>query len=131
MNPVNVGLMGLGTVGGGTVKVLTRNAGEIARRAGRGIRITHAAARDYDAGIPGLEQIDKISDDGIGGIGSIELFEVICGFELQHSGLLFFRHKKTRTRRVSAGVRRGAALRQGGVTAPGRSGRSPWTVRRS
>ncbi len=46
MNPVQVGLLGLGTVGGGTVNVLKRNAAEIARRAGRGITITHAAARD-------------------------------------------------------------------------------------
>lgn len=46
MEPVKVGLLGLGTVGGGTVNVLTRNAEEIARRAGRGIRITHASARD-------------------------------------------------------------------------------------
>ena len=46
MNPVKVGLLGLGTVGGGTVNVLRRNAEEIARRAGRGIQITHASARD-------------------------------------------------------------------------------------
>ncbi|MFZ5593162.1 MAG: homoserine dehydrogenase [Pseudomonadota bacterium] len=46
MNPVKVGLLGLGTVGGGTVKVLTRNAQEIMRRAGRGIEIVHASARD-------------------------------------------------------------------------------------
>ncbi|WP_455376496.1 hypothetical protein, partial [Kaarinaea lacus] len=46
MEPVKVGLLGLGTVGGGTVNVLTRNAKEITRRAGRGIEITHAAARD-------------------------------------------------------------------------------------
>lgn len=48
MEAVKVGLLGLGTVGGGTVNVLQRNAGEIARRAGRGIQITHAAARDLD-----------------------------------------------------------------------------------
>ncbi len=46
MKPVNVGLLGLGTVGGGTVNVLARNAEEITRRAGRGIRISHAAARE-------------------------------------------------------------------------------------
>ena len=46
MEPVKVGLLGLGTVGGGTVNVLTRNAEEIARRAGRGIQVTHASARD-------------------------------------------------------------------------------------
>jgi len=38
----------MGTVGGGTVNVLTRNAEEIARRAGRGIVVTHAAARDIN-----------------------------------------------------------------------------------
>lgn len=48
MKPVNVGVLGLGTVGGGTVNVLKRNAEEITRRAGRGIVVTHAAARDPD-----------------------------------------------------------------------------------
>ncbi|HHL45498.1 MAG TPA: homoserine dehydrogenase [Gammaproteobacteria bacterium] len=48
MNPVKTGLLGLGTVGGGTVNVLTRNAQEIARRAGRGIIVTHASARNLD-----------------------------------------------------------------------------------
>ena len=46
MEPVRVGLLGLGTVGGGTVNVLKRNGQEIARRAGRGIEITQASARD-------------------------------------------------------------------------------------
>jgi homoserine dehydrogenase len=46
VKPVNVGILGLGTVGSGTVKVLQRNAQEITRRAGRGIVVTHAAARD-------------------------------------------------------------------------------------
>ena len=64
MTPVKTGLLGLGTVGGGTVSVLTRNAAEIARRAGREIRITHAAAREYDAArIEGLDRIDTLTDD--------------------------------------------------------------------
>ncbi len=46
LKPVNVGLLGLGTVGIGTLRVLARNAEEIARRAGRGIHVTHASARD-------------------------------------------------------------------------------------
>ena len=46
MEPVKVGLLGLGTVGCGTVSVLKRNAQEIQRRAGRGIVIAQAAARD-------------------------------------------------------------------------------------
>lgn len=48
MNPVKVGLLGLGTVGQGTVNVLLRNAEEISRRAGRGIVVTRAAIRDLD-----------------------------------------------------------------------------------
>ena len=46
MKPVKVGVLGLGTVGGGTVNVLKRNAAEIARRAGREIIITRASAKD-------------------------------------------------------------------------------------
>lgn len=46
MKPVTVGLLGLGTVGCGVVSILERNAGELARRAGRDIRIKSAAARD-------------------------------------------------------------------------------------
>ena len=43
MKPINVGLLGIGTVGGGTWEVLRRNASEIERRAGRAIRITMVA----------------------------------------------------------------------------------------
>jgi homoserine dehydrogenase len=43
MKPINVGLLGIGTVGGGTWDVLKRNADEIQRRAGRAIRITQVA----------------------------------------------------------------------------------------
>ncbi len=46
MKPVKVGVLGLGTVGGGTVNVLKRNALEISRRAGREIIITRASLRD-------------------------------------------------------------------------------------
>ena len=45
MNPVKVGICGLGTVGGGTFNVLKRNAEEIARRAGRGIQVAQIAMR--------------------------------------------------------------------------------------
>ena len=46
MKPINVGLLGIGTVGSGTWDVLQRNAGEIERRAGRGIRISRVADKD-------------------------------------------------------------------------------------
>lgn len=45
MKPVNVGICGLGTVGGGTFNVLTENAQDIARRAGREIVIAQVGAR--------------------------------------------------------------------------------------
>lgn len=48
MKPIKIGVLGLGTVGGGTVNVLTRNAMEITRRAGREIIITRASARSVD-----------------------------------------------------------------------------------
>ncbi|SFM95923.1 homoserine dehydrogenase [Formivibrio citricus] len=48
MKPINVGLCGVGVVGGGTAVVLKRNAEEIARRAGRPIVITMAANRNLD-----------------------------------------------------------------------------------
>ncbi len=63
MDPVRIGLLGLGTVGGGTVTVLTRNAAEIARRAGREIRIARAAAIQYNPAIPGLDQVGHIGND--------------------------------------------------------------------
>jgi homoserine dehydrogenase len=46
MKPIRVGLLGIGTVGGGTFDVLRRNHDEIRRRAGRDIRITVIADKD-------------------------------------------------------------------------------------
>ena len=84
MNPVNVGLLGLGTVGGGTFNVLNRNAEEITRRAGRGIRITQAAAREYDpAGLPGVDAI-TVSDDAFAVVDNPDIdivVELIGGYE--------------------------------------------------
>jgi homoserine dehydrogenase len=63
MKPINVGLLGIGTVGGGTWEVLNRNADEIQRRAGRAISIAVVAdkalqrARDITGGKA------KITDD--------------------------------------------------------------------
>jgi homoserine dehydrogenase len=46
MEPIQVGLLGIGTVGSGTFQVLARNQEEIRRRAGRGIEITMVADLD-------------------------------------------------------------------------------------
>jgi homoserine dehydrogenase len=63
MKPINVGLLGIGTVGGGTWDVLKRNAGEIERRAGRAIRIAMVADKRtaYARGI--VKGRAKVTDD--------------------------------------------------------------------
>lgn len=84
MKPIKTGLLGLGTVGGGVVTVLTRNAHEIARRAGREVIISHAAAKEYDAGaIQGLDQVGRITDDGFAAVDDPEveiIIELIGGY---------------------------------------------------
>ena len=84
MKPVKVGLLGMGTVGSGTINVLYRNAEEIARRAGREIRISHAAAKEYNADkIHGLDKIDKITDDAFDVVNNPDIdivIELIGGY---------------------------------------------------
>jgi len=48
LKQLNVGILGLGTVGGGTYTVLTRNAAEITRRTGVEIKVVQAADRNLD-----------------------------------------------------------------------------------
>ncbi|MFN4148203.1 MAG: homoserine dehydrogenase [Rhodocyclaceae bacterium] len=48
MKPIQVGLLGIGTVGGGTFTVLSRNEAEITRRAGRPIRIVKVADKNLE-----------------------------------------------------------------------------------
>jgi len=62
LDPVKVGVLGLGTVGGGTVGVLQGNAEEIARRAGRGITVTHACAREIKQANFNLDAITLTQD---------------------------------------------------------------------
>ncbi|GAB6041137.1 homoserine dehydrogenase [Endothiovibrio diazotrophicus] len=85
MNPVKVGLLGLGTVGGGTVTVLQRNGEEIARRAGRAIQITHAAARSLDKPRPFSTEGMTLSSDPFAVVNDPEVavvVELIGGYEL-------------------------------------------------
>ena len=48
MKPINVGLLGIGTVGGGAFTVLKRNQEEIGRRAGCAITMKVVADKDLD-----------------------------------------------------------------------------------
>jgi homoserine dehydrogenase len=65
MKPLQVGLLGMGTVGMGTWKVLRRNGEEIARRAGRPIRITWIAERAIDIAREATRGVDgvNVTDD--------------------------------------------------------------------
>ncbi len=64
MEPVKVAVLGLGTVGGGTISVLRRNAEEIERRAGRGIEVVAATARDVTRPRPFDTTGIELSSDG-------------------------------------------------------------------
>ena len=50
-NPVNIGICGLGTVGGGTFALLQNNAAEIERRVGRPLTITRVAALELEPAV--------------------------------------------------------------------------------
>ncbi|NBN93015.1 MAG: homoserine dehydrogenase [Betaproteobacteria bacterium] len=67
MNPIHVGLLGTGTVGGGTFAVLARNASEIARRAGRPIVITAVADKNLERAreVVGKMPDVRITDDAM------------------------------------------------------------------
>ena len=65
METMRLGLLGLGTVGGGTVNVLRRNKEDIARRAGREIQVVRAATRSLSKNrICPTDDIELDSDAG-------------------------------------------------------------------
>jgi homoserine dehydrogenase len=63
MKPINVGLLGIGTVGGGTFTVLARNEEEITRRAGRPIRISTVADKNTELANRVTAGRAKVTDD--------------------------------------------------------------------
>lgn len=65
MSPIKVGLLGLGVVGGGAWKVLTRNAEEIARRAGRRIEVAAVAVRDTEKARRLVGDYILVTNDGM------------------------------------------------------------------
>ena len=85
MKPVTIGILGLGTVGGGTATVLQRNAAEIARRAGRSIELVAASVRDINKQRPSVLDDVKLTLDSseIVDDPNIEIvLELIGGTEL-------------------------------------------------
>jgi len=80
MKPINVGLLGIGTVGGGTFTVLTRNAAEIARRAGRPIQISVVADKHLELArqvTGGHDYHGKLTDDAFAVVADPEVDIVV------------------------------------------------------
>jgi homoserine dehydrogenase len=65
MKPINVGLLGIGTVGGGTFSVLLRNQEEISRRAGRAIRVRLVADKDLTRARQIAGEYAEVIDDAM------------------------------------------------------------------
>ena len=63
MKPIQVGLLGIGTVGSGVFSVLKRNQEEIKRRAGRGIEVTMVSRRKLDEARKLVGSAAKVVDD--------------------------------------------------------------------
>lgn len=80
---MNVGLLGIGTVGGGTYTVLTRNADEITRRAGRPIRITQVADKNTALAQQITDGQVTVTDDAFAVVSNPEIdivVELIGGY---------------------------------------------------
>ena len=83
IKPINVGLLGIGTVGGGTFTVLQRNAEEITRRAGRPIRITVVADKNTELAKKTTGGTCRITDDAFSVVADPEVdivIELIGGY---------------------------------------------------
>ncbi len=77
MNPLRIGLLGIGTVGGGTFDVLTRNAEEISRRAGRPITITHVADKNTALANQVVAGRVTVTDDAFGVVRNPDIDVVV------------------------------------------------------
>ncbi|MBS3934588.1 MAG: homoserine dehydrogenase [Sulfuritalea sp.] len=83
MKPIQVGLLGIGTVGGGTFSVLARNEAEITRRAGRPIRIVQVADKNLELAKQVTGGKVAVTDDAFAVVNNPEIdivVELIGGY---------------------------------------------------
>jgi homoserine dehydrogenase len=83
MKPINVGLLGIGTVGGGTFRVLQRNSEEISRRAGCEIRMTMVADKDVARAKSVVGDAARVTGDALDVINNPDIdivVELIGGY---------------------------------------------------
>ena len=77
MKELKVGLLGIGTVGGGTYTVLTRNQSEIARRIGGNVRIVQVADRNLDLAKQVTGGQVAVTDDAFAVVNNPEIDVVV------------------------------------------------------
>jgi homoserine dehydrogenase len=77
MKPINVGLLGIGTVGGGTFAVLRRNQEEITRRAGRAITLKVVADKDLERARRIVGDAAAVTADTLSVIGNADIDIVV------------------------------------------------------
>ena len=85
MKLLKVGLLGIGTVGGGTFTVLNRNADEITRRTGCAITITHVADRNTALAAQVTNGLAVVTDDAFAVVNNPDIdvvVELIGGYTL-------------------------------------------------
>ena len=83
MKPIRVGLLGIGTVGGGTYSVLQRNAEEITRRAGRPITVAVVADKNTELARKVTAGACRVTDDAFAVVADPDIdivVELIGGY---------------------------------------------------
>ena len=73
MKPINIGLLGIGTVGGGTYTVLQRNSEEITRRAGRPLRIIAVVDKNVELARNITKGSCRVTDDAFSVVNDSEI----------------------------------------------------------
>lgn len=82
---LSVGILGLGTVGGGTYKVLTRNAAEITRRSGVVIQVVQVVDRNIEHAKANVAADVEVTDDAFAVVNNPDVdvvVELIGGYTL-------------------------------------------------
>lgn len=91
MKQLNVGLLGIGTVGGGTFAVLTRNAEEISRRTGVAIKVIQVADRNIEhakAVTNGLVDVTDNAENVVNNPAVDVVVELIGGYSISKTLVL-------------------------------------------
>jgi hypothetical protein len=129
MKAINVGLLGIGTVGGGTFTVLKRNEEEITRRAGRPIRITTVADKNLELARRVAGEGVRLTDDAFSVVADPEIdivVELIGGYGVAKDLV----RRRSRTASTSSPPTRRCSRCTATRSLPPRSARASWSPSR-